>query len=300
VNLDKFILASLNGGLGNQIFQYAHARAHAAKNNVPLYFDLSFFNQEFITDTPRVYLLDQYSIFGTAIPEKLADKYRHILSTGWRHRLASRFPKIFSSKNINCIGEQSFSYNPVLIDRWPVQLKGYWQSEKYFLYIRDQLINEISLKQLPNAENLGWLRKITSCDSICLHVRRGDYVTNPAASKTHGLCGIDYYQKAIINLGEKIPAGEFFVFSDDLQWSKDHLKFTHPSHFVDCNPPDKGPEDLRLMQNCKHFITANSSFSWWAAWLGQNPFKIVISPTKWFATGNYDTSDLYPSTWIRL
>lgn len=148
------------------------------------------------------------------------------------------------------------------------------------------------------------LNKINETESISLHVRRGDYVSNLKASSEHGVCSIDYYKKAIEHIKSKIKDKKnicFFLFSDDPIWVKDNMTFINDEIVViDFNNEEKSHEDMRLMSACKHNIIANSSFSWWGAWLNNNQEKIVVAPEKWFKVDNYDTRDLYPANFIKL
>ena len=141
---------------------------------------------------------------------------------------------------------------------------------------------------------------ILAVNSVSIHVRRGDYLTNPVTFQTHGLCDIDYYKKAIDEILDLVDKPHFFIFSDDQSWAKSNIIFGAPTDYVMHNNSLKNYEDLRLMSYCRHHIIANSSFSWWGAWLGNNPEKIVIAPKKWFNDPKIDTTDLIPDTWLRL
>jgi hypothetical protein len=134
--------------------------------------------------------------------------------------------------------------------------------------------------------------------SVAVHVRRGDYVSNEAASKTHGLTGVDYYRAAVEQISKKVVRPNLYVFSDDPNWCKDNLAFKQATTYVAHN--SDGAEDLRLMRLCRHNIIANSSFSWWGAWLNENPAKQVIAPQTWFADSIHNTKDLIPSTWQKI
>jgi len=133
-----------------------------------------------------------------------------------------------------------------------------------------------------------------------LHIRRGDYVHAPLANQFHGLCSLDYYQKAVNYIYQKIPDCHFYIFSDDHSWVCENFKLDYPVTMVDHNDADKDYEDLRLMSLCKYNIIANSSFSWWGAWLNANPEKIVLCPERWFNDLSLDIKDLMPDSWIRV
>lgn len=152
---------------------------------------------------------------------------------------------------------------------------------------------------LPNRINLQ--NQIVSSESICLNVRRGDYVTNPVINKSHGVCGNEYYYKAIEKMNNYTEKPIIFIFSDDIPWCKENLNFEDPSVFVTHDYAGKKFEKyLKLMSLCKYFVIPNSSFGWWAAWLSGYPQKKVIAPQKWFPNPEINTIDLIPATWERI
>jgi hypothetical protein len=142
--------------------------------------------------------------------------------------------------------------------------------------------------------------RIAGCNAVSLHVRRGDYVSNPDSSRVHALCGMDYHQTAVRRIAEVSPQPHLFVFSDDPEWAARNLHLDHPMTIVTGNDTRHDYEDLHLMSLCKHHVVANSSFSWWGAWLNGNADKIVIAPARWFASGKFDTRDLFPSSWTTI
>ncbi|MFH0972649.1 MAG: alpha-1,2-fucosyltransferase, partial [Patescibacteria group bacterium] len=176
-------------------------------------------------------------------------------------------------------------------------LDGYWQTEKYFKDIEDIIRSEFTLKTEYSNLNPELIAKISSCNSVSMHIRRGDYITNQNTNEFHGICFLDYYKKAINLIAEKFPNPTIFIFSDDLKWCKENIKIKYPIVFVKGN---KNYEDLIMMSKCSHNIIANSSFSWWGAWLNNNPNKIVIAPQKWLNNPNINYSDIIPSTWIKI
>jgi hypothetical protein len=141
-------------------------------------------------------------------------------------------------------------------------------------------------------------RQIQSCESVALHIRRGDYVTLPSASSYHGLCSLQYYERGIDCIKQNVKTPVFFVFSDDIEWAKNNLNIDAPVHYVDKIQPAHC--DMRLMRLCHHHIIANSSFSWWGAWLAENLDKTVIAPRQWFNHSDNDTRDLIPESWNLL
>ena len=291
-----FVIVRLNGGLGNQLFQYATGRALARRLGVPLRLDISEFQSYLL----RRFELNQLTINAEiAKPDEL---------TGFVIN-PSRFQRVYSRLAISlgltisriAFKENKFTYNKSFEDiRHPVYLNGYWQSEKYFKSAEEELRHELCLVDGLCDASQNALDEITKCSAVSLHIRRGDYITNQSAAAVHGVCSLDYYHSAIRHICKYVPNPVFFVFSDDPQWAKDNLKITYPVHFVEGNGPDRGIEDLWLMKSCNHHIIANSSFSWWAAWLNDNQDKIVIAPRIWFLDKKLDARDLIPAQWHRL
>ena len=149
------------------------------------------------------------------------------------------------------------------------------------------------------SKTLPVMRMLTE-NSVCVHFRRGNYVHNQEVSKVHGCCSHKYYQRAIELIQRKVESPELYVFSDDIPWVKEHFQAGLPVHYVDHNSTTDEHIDLWLMNHCKHHIIANSSFSWWGAWLAQNPEKVVIAPKIWYASGMVASDSLIPSTWHRI
>ena len=292
----NFVVARLNGGLGNQLFQYAAGRSLADKLNLPLKMDLS----EFETYKLRGFELDKFNIEAEiAKPSEISGIDTHPSKLKkYRNRLAIHFGYSLSSCAFK---EKSFCYDQLFEKiSQPAYLDGYWQSEKYFKTSDAHLRHEINYKGPLDDKNILILKKIKIHNSISLHIRRGDYVSNPSAAAVHGVCSLEYYDAAMRFIASHAGQPHFFVFSDDPQWAKENLKMSYPVHFVEANGPDRGVEDMWLMKSCNHHIIANSSFSWWAAWLNNKPAKIVVAPRTWFRDPAINTQDLIPKQWIRL
>jgi hypothetical protein len=287
------VIVKLIGGLGNQFFQYALGRAISIRNNDTLKLDVSGFD---------TYKLRQYSLRHFNIVEKIAsaDDVARFRQTRPRRLInfVSGLGVLPDSFRFTTITESGFSFCPqVLASRENVYLDGYWQSEKYFKEIEDVIRREFTVKYEADPVNEEIGQSIRDTDSVCLHVRRGDYASNPDINKIYRLCTPEYYQTAARKLTEALAAPHFFVFSDDQQWARENLKIDHPVTFVGHNGASKDYEDLRLMSLCKHYVIANSSFSWWGAWLGSHPSKLVFAPKAWFQTRQHDTRDLIPDSW---
>jgi hypothetical protein len=195
---------------------------------------------------------------------------------------------------------RDFSFDPRFERiQQPVYLVGYWQSEKYFAWNRSRLLQDMHLV-LGAQLSQDWMSKIQSTNSVSMHIRRGDYVSNPAAAQFHGLCDMSYYQQAVAALKLRCPELEVFVFSDEPQWAKDHLVLGVPTHIVDAHTAEQGHLDMALMRQCHHHIIANSSFSWWGAWLCTHPGQQVIAPRQWFADRGVNTRDVVPEHWTLM
>jgi len=198
--------------------------------------------------------------------------------------------------------ERHYHFDPdVLRARGNVYLQGYWQSEKYFKDIEDLIKTELALETRANAQNTIMAGRIRSSkNSVSVHVRRGDYVTDVHSASVHGVLDVHYYVAATEYLRQQVHEPVLFVFSDEPGWCKAHLSLGCPTVFVDVNSTDHAYEDLRLMSLCRHHIIANSSYSWWGAWLGAASDKIVCAPTMWFRRKEVNTEDLLPASWVRF
>lgn len=290
------IIINLTGGLGNQMFQYALGRVLAEINHDTLKLDTSSFNIFSSIDTLRCYELDIFKLSSNLAsrsesmrfsdPNPLIVAINQFLRTN-----ISPYPVSYTV-------EKSHNFDPQVLEMTgDIYLRGFWQSEKYFSVHRDLILGEFSFKSHPTHKNAILLKSINSSESISVHVRRGDYVSNVQANKFHGTCDIGYYKKAIKDLAKRCKNPSFFVFSDDIEWCKKNLPISYPVTYVSHNQGESSWEDMRLMSKCKHNIIANSSFSWWGAWLNTNPSKIVIAPKRWYRDSKIETNDLIPQVW---
>lgn len=297
------IIVNIIGGLGNQMFQYAFAYSVAKRTNQQLKLDISDFNSYNLHN----YELDLFHINGDFATKKelykLGIKKFDVIFKIMRrlrrlHRL-SRSLKILIPLLKQHYFENGLSFDDNVFNvKGDTYFSGYWQSEKYFKDDRSAILKMFTLKEDANIKTKDYRQEILNTQSVSLHIRRGDYITNQETNNCHGVCSMAYYQKSINYI--KTKESHFFIFSDDLNWAKANLDFINNKTFVelDKNIPDH--EEMYLMSLCKHNIIANSSFSWWGAWLNQNEDKTVIAPEKWFATDKLNTSDLIPKNWICL
>ncbi|MEL7665229.1 MAG: alpha-1,2-fucosyltransferase [Methanosarcina mazei] len=290
------IIVRLIGGLGNQMFQYALGRQLAVKNNSTLKLDIQGFND---------YKLRNYDLSCFNILENIAtsnDLSGVVLPSD---RLISKVGKHIGVKlkgiqQIQYIKEKTFNFQQEILNMGDnIYLDGYWQSEKYFSDIKKIIKKDFTVKNRPDPINESIMKEITECESVSIHIRRGDYVSNPTTSQYHGFLGLEYYQRAMRLMLEKIDNPYFFVFSDDPDWASENIKTDSPVTYIKHNG-DKNYEDMRLISTCKHHIIANSSFSWWGAWLSKSEEKVVIAPRKWFNVNTLDTKDLYLDYWNKM
>lgn len=288
------VIVKLLGGLGNQMFQYAAGRRLAQVLETELTLDITRFER----DPLRAYSLSHFHIqerFATQ-PEIESFFLKHPL-----HALLKQVSRRFGYTVIKESPRPSF-VPQLLSATGNVYLKGFWQSEQYFQDIRPLLLQEFEFKDAPDVENQSTLAAIQESESVALHIRRGDYVTDAPTNQMHGLCSLAYYQQAIETIAARVSQPSFFVFSDEPDWAKAHVNIPYPTCYVTHNSGENGHEDLRLMRQCKHFIAANSSFSWWGAWLAEYAGKIVIAPKQWFRELPPDANadHIVPKAWIRL
>jgi hypothetical protein len=286
VGVVKMVTVKLVGGLGNQMFQYALGRTIAHRRGTSLALDVSAFPDRKL----RQYSLGVFKIVERFVPGGYP-RHARLRALGQRLRLPG-FTYI--------LRERSFPFDPAVLDApRNVYLAGYWQSEKYFKEIEDLIRRDFCFKSDPDAQNAATAEKIKAVPSVCVHVRRTDYVTDPSANKHHGTCSLEYYRNAASLIISQVRNPHFFVFSDEPDWARANLELAGPTTFVTHNGSEKGYEDLRLMALCRHHIIANSSFGWWGAWLS-NSGGIVVAPKKWFNIDELDTRDLIPERWVRL
>ena len=291
------IIVHLAGGLGNQMFQYAFGLAATKRLGVALRLELS--NRTL--QIHNGFELDR--IFNIQASEAAQSDMQTVLGF-YRSSLIRKAITWFGLEKLfllHYVEEPHFYYFAPEMLKIPDNsyVSGYWQSEKYFREINTTLRSDFAFKQPLSIQNAEVVENISLLNSVSLHVRRGDYANDPKVRSTHGLCTLEYYQAAIRYIAEKVKNPHFFVFSDDIEWTKKVLKTDFPCQYVDHNKGDESYNDMRLMSLCQHHIIANSSFSWWGAWLNPSTKKIVIAPTRWFENET-DVRDLIPQGWVTL
>lgn len=289
------IVVRLTGGLGNQMFQYAAGRRLAHVLGTELELDISGFED---------YPLRAYALGNLNIEEKFFQYDANWRGNSKQGIVSQIFRKVLRKKTVSHlkhVREKHFHFDPEILElKDNVFLEGYFQSERYFRDVEPIIRKEFVVRTPLSGTNRRIAEQVTGCESVSLHVRRGDYVSNPHSNRYHGVCKPAYYFRCMTYVTSHVKNPHFFVFSDDPQWVKTNLNLSYPTTFVTQNDLNKGCEDMRLMSLCRHHITANSTFSWWAAWLSINVGKIVVCPRNWFRGASHNDKDLIPGSWIRL
>ncbi|MBK9758770.1 MAG: alpha-1,2-fucosyltransferase [Flavobacteriales bacterium] len=292
------VITRLMGGLGNQMFQYAAGYSLAQRLGVPLLLDRTFLDHRGpeVTWTPRPFELDVFQLpIAFASADDVGRVRRELDDTIYR-RTKRILPFLFKDR---CYVERGRTFEPTFFDlAAPVYIEGYWQDERYFLAHATELRETLFVpKAQPSATNAALLDAIRSTVSASIHVRRGDYVSLPDANRYHGVCSTDYYTSNAQWLVEHRGVQHFFIFSDDPAWVDANIRLPYPVTQVSHNQGIEGHWDLFLMKHCHHNIIANSSFSWWGAWLNAHADKTVIGPAKWF-NGSNDVHEILPTSWL--
>lgn len=294
------IVVNLSGGLGNQMFQYAFGKRFALEYQTDLILDINQYDSikgtKFNLDgvTNREYALNCFDLK----PQLYTESHKRLLfpENNLYSKVKFKLERILKRKAL--VFEQKNGFDDTIYSRIcnNTYAYGHWQSPLYFENIKSILVKEFSFNNIGETM---WEYDIRQANSISVHIRRGDYVSSPSVNTVHGICSLDYYRQAIQRIEQAINGAKFYIFSDDIDWCKANITWLPNSVFVENND---GPthQDMYLMSICKHNIIANSTFSWWAAWLNQHKGKIVIGPQQWFR--NHKASDLkiFPDEWMAI
>jgi hypothetical protein len=295
------IIVKIFGGLGNQLFQYAAARALSLRSGTTLKMDIG--DSLIRDDHNRIYGLQHFNIKADlASPEEID----HLLGKPWVRKATKYLQNKTGLALHPTWWNQTYMYHqnydralmkPVKND---VYLNGYWQDENFFKDYRQVILEELQVRYEPDTVNRQIMQKMASVNAVSLHVRRGDALSHPVSVKIYKLPSEEYYRKAIAHIAAKVKNPHFFVFSDDIPWCRENLSTGFPTEFVDHNGDTKNYEDIRLMSHCRHHITANSTFSWWGAWLNPAEDKVVTSPAEWFQLPKMNRNNIVPANWTRF
>ena len=282
------ITVKIYGGLGNQMFQYAAGRALSLRHHVPLDLDIQWFFQKQNSTTARPYHLNIFKNITASVQKKLFFPCPAIL-----HRIKNYLPYT------HIIREPHFAYWPEFSSITPpATLDGYWQCEKYFMEFRKEIRDDFTFPPLPEAARQLFKQIANTPESVSVHVRRGDYVSNPQAQAFHGNLQQEYYNKSLQLIKDTCGKTKLFIFSDDPIWVRNNFNYCgHDATIVELGFPNAPYHDMHLMTLCKHHIIANSTFSWWGAWLKKQS-GLTISPKCWFANSMMDSKDIHGNGWI--
>ena len=272
------------GGIGNQLFQYAFGRALSNKTNAILYIDKTWFEKDHgdIYSKRHLFKLDNYSC---------------------NYRKTNKFIR-FIFRKIKSIEEQVFKYDSAYFKIIGVinKFHGYWQSYHYFDFMGEQIRKEIQIRNKSN-EFIAAEHEIQKNNYICIHVRRGDYIENKKVSNLHGVLDLQYYLNSINFLESKFGEGRRLnklIFSDDPEWCAENLKIDSSFKIFDKENNLNDYEEIILMSKCKYFVIANSSFSWWSAYLSGAEGDHIVAPMTWFKDSNIEPKDIIPIDWVRI
>jgi hypothetical protein len=289
----------LEGGLGNQMFQYAAGRAVALRTGRTLVLDP--------TAIPRGPSSRDYGLGAFRIDERFVHRLERLVI---RAQVGSRVPpplkaaaRVLSGRSCTLLVDRQSGFDPRLFAApGNLVLQGPWQCAGYAELdpeVAGQLRRDFALRAALPAAAAGVAAEIAACEAVGVHVRRGDYVSDPVIAAVHGVQPAEYYAAAADAIASRVTAPRFFVFSDDVSWAEAHLRLPGPAYFVRETAGLHPAVDLRLLAACRHFVIANSTFSWWAAWLSEAAEKIVFAPRRWFAAAE-PPEGLIPPGWITV
>lgn len=289
------IITKLIGGLGNQLFQYAIAYRLAKLSGTEVKMDIAGFEKYKLHKVAihHLHVNFEQSVIDKNSINKLIHGYG-LRSLMKKYGLLKPRIRIIKDR------EKGFQQDLITQYREDIYLDGFWQTEKYFKPVENEIREKFRVRTPPSLANQQILAKINDTNAVSVHLRRADYITNPSTLSFHGVCSMDYYKKATDIIQSKLSDPYFFIFSDDIEWAKENIRFSDRQFFADINNADTNYEDLRLMFSCRHHIVANSSFSWWGAWLNPNKEKMVIAPAQWYSNPQFNNSDTIPEEWVKI
>lgn len=302
------LVVQLMGGLGNQLFQYALGRRLALANSAQLILDATGYGDDTTPDAEmgiRICGLNHFRIVGTIVQVRESGPAGRIPIRRWirkarraGNRLLDQAKPYYLREEIVEPVEMRCRYDPRVQKRTfrgTLWVRGFWQSERYFLDIEDKIRGELMLRDEPSGKNAELAARISSAESVAIHVRHGDNANAVAAEL--GVLPRAYYEGAIRQLRQEVKEPAFVVFSDDVAFARQQLGTEDAFTFVDHNDAANSHEDLRLMSLCNHHVLANSTFGWWGAWLAKHPGQVVIAPRRYYLEADRPNPDLYPPTW---
>jgi len=289
------IITRLVGGLGNQMFQYAAGLRLARANDLPLKLDVTAFADYWRPFGLRDWMVDE--------PDATTDEISALRgpTPGRLRRLVERALALRSShRSCHREGAMLRFDARVLSIRGPAYIDGFWQDERYFLDIAAEVRERFRPRLPMPSEAMKVLAEIECGTSVSMHFRRGDYVSTARRRRIHEVCGPEYYRAAISRMRERVPHATFFIFSDDIPWCRRLDLVDSTMRFVELGREVPPSTEMALMSRCSHHVIANSTFSWWGAWLNPDPERIVVAPRRWSRSWRWLFSRVVPSRWIRI
>lgn len=287
------IVVRLHGGLGNQLFQYAFGRALAIKHGVPLQMDIRDYRKE----PQHGLLIQHFNILG----DFLSSMNSRFIPDITRQARWQRWIWNWIPTHLRWVREKPFGFQAHWLEAGKsTYLDGYWQSESFFREVTKTLREEFTLKVPPSMATQEIAAQMRQARSVAMHIRRGDYVTDPHASKIYLPLSLSYYERCLKDWASEQRQVKVFVFSNDIDWCKKQIRWQYPTVFIDHTTPATAHEDLYLMQQAKCCITANSTLSWWGGWLGQKTDHVVYTPAKWFYPNTLDDRSLACDGWVQM
>lgn len=294
------IVVQLIGGLGNQLFQYAAAKSLSLYHETELQLDVSSFLRTELPDLEVPRDFEMYNFKG--VNERSVDVNTLVNNKEYSFLSEKGLERLLPNYKRGIYKEPFYHFdNNFFKSRKNVFLKGGWQSYKYFDKFQNNIVNALQLKDnLIDAGEKTLYETAGSGGVVSVHVRRGDYLRKPIILEWHGIMGKEYYAEAFEQISKRSTINKVLYFSDEPEWVANELLPIMHGEIISGKISKSQYQDFYLMQHCSHNIVANSSFSWWAAYLNPNPDKIVIAPKRWFNKAPYDTKDLIPENWIRI
>lgn len=294
------IVVRLTGGLGNQMFQYAFGKMLAEKNNSKLKLDFTLLlerkpGEQFVYRDLDLDIFQFEPVF--ADPREIAF-YNGYPSGSILQKAFFKISTIFRPRNLVIQQNHDFDYNHLNINDNSC-IVGRWQSERYFLPIKEKILKDFKIKPefLLNTEYESLIKN--SENPVSVHVRRGDYISNEFYRNKIGPLDESFYQKAYKKIISKVHNASFFIFSEDIEWCKKNLSYIKNAKFISPLKSKKGTAtDMFLISLCRHHIISNSTFSWWGAYLSLHEDKVVIAPAKWAKDKDFIPPYIHPSDWI--
>lgn len=284
------IVIEASGGLGNQMFQYAlYKKLESMGKDVAM--DTSFFRSK---QNLRELEIGVFGVQYRSITDKEA---AYIRGYGYQDTIIDKIKYKLKSSKMKTYRDTIEHFQPEIFKMDDIYLCGYWQSEKYFKDIRNTILEEFSFPLETRERFKELCKQMQEENSVSIHIRRSDYLTEQNIKVYGNICTEKYYENAIAYIDRQIETPHYYVFTDDLEWTRGYFKGDQYT-IVDENRGKDSYADIYLMSQCKHNIIANSSFSWWGAWLNENPSKKVLAPKKWFH--NHEKEDIVCEDWIRI